>query len=139
MRTDVEVGGKQVVAVVLADVATSLTYPLARVHSAIRDGEYGEVRVTKDFLIPGLTTTTVMRNVNGKRRKCEVIKASTLDQWNLDQLIAGMYITAQSICTVKMEVAIAINRKHHCSTSATKQYNEPCMQTLCHVAKAKHL
>lgn len=48
MQSDVCVGGKPALAVVLSDV-THLTYPLPLIRKSITAGKYGQTVVSKDF------------------------------------------------------------------------------------------
>ncbi len=50
MRTDVQVGGKKVVAVALGEVETSLTHSLTSIRLAINRSKFGHTRLLKDFL-----------------------------------------------------------------------------------------
>ena len=88
MRTDVSIGGQQVLAVVLSDVSTALIHPIAVIWAAIEKGNYGHRNVTKDFLDPGCHSTTVTRGVNNRRRKCVVILLSKID-FSREQLKSG--------------------------------------------------
>jgi hypothetical protein len=87
MRADTQVGGKPVLAVVLSDVSTSLTFPVSRIRLAIERGNVGHNRITKDFLIPGKNSDRVTRNVNSHRKKCETFTLSKLER--SDMLKAG--------------------------------------------------
>ena len=53
MRTDVHVAGQAVLAVVLADVESSLKFQVSTIRNSIVRGGFGHTRVTKDFLLPG--------------------------------------------------------------------------------------
>lgn len=70
MQSDVCVGGKQALAVVLDDVA-HLTYPVTVNRKAIIAGKYGQTVISKDFLQPGEDTTVVKRGTKSKRRRCD--------------------------------------------------------------------
>lgn len=87
MRTDLRVGEDQVLAVVLAEVATLLTFPMNRIKLAVERGKFGHKRITKDFLIPGMDSEHVKRDVNSRRRRCEALILSKLD--SSDQIKAG--------------------------------------------------
>ena len=89
VRTDVLVGGEQVLAVVLTDIEKALTFSLKHIRAALNRGVYGRTRVTKDFLLPGGSSTSVTRNVNSCRQKCEVFILSKLDDHSCDLLKAG--------------------------------------------------
>lgn len=89
MRTDVSVGGQQVVTVVLGDVVSSLRHPIHNVRMAIEKGKYGQKQVTKDFLIPGDNGVAVTRDINSRRRKCDIIILSKIDPRYGDHLKEG--------------------------------------------------
>ena len=89
MRTDVQVGGQQVLAVVLADIASSLSYSVTQIRSALTRGNYGHTRITKDFLKPGEESNFITRNVNSRRRKCEAFIMHHVDSRSCEQLKVG--------------------------------------------------
>ncbi len=89
MQTDVQVAGNPVLAVVLGEIASKLTYPLATIRKTIKQGNKGQTQVTKDFLQHGSHSTTVRRDSNSRRRKCEAIYLSRLDSLSSTQLKAG--------------------------------------------------
>ena len=88
MRTDVRVGGKPVLAVVLGDVEGSLKYSATEIRRAINGEKLGHIRVTKDFLVPGSRDTEVHREGNSRRRKCDAILLEKLDELSVAQLQA---------------------------------------------------
>ena len=85
MRSDVCVGGKQALAVVLSDVA-HLSYPITVIRKAINAGKYGQTVISKDFLQPGEDSTIVKRGTKSKRRRCDAIYMEAIDQDTCDQL-----------------------------------------------------
>lgn len=97
MRTDVQVGGHQVLAVVLGDVESSLTFPIDRIRLALERGGFGYNRITKDFLMPGRDSNYITRNVNSRRRKCEAFILSKIE--NCEQIKSGKQI-AYSFCVI---------------------------------------
>ena len=78
MRTDVSVGGKPALAVVLSDVA-DLTYPISEVKKAITKGKYGQTTISKDFLQPGEKCAVVKRGPQSKRRRSDTIYSDCID------------------------------------------------------------
>ena len=88
---DVQVGGQQVLAVVLADIARTLSFPLAQIRMAITRGNFGHTRITKDFLQPGEKSKCITRNVNSRRRKCEAFIVTRIDSQSCEQLKAGKH------------------------------------------------
>ena len=89
MRTDVKVGGNTVLAVVLGDIAKVLTHPITTIRRAITAEKLGEVFIVKDFLNTGEISTNVVRNQNNKRRKCNVIYLSKVDDDLREKLLDG--------------------------------------------------
>ena len=87
MRTDVHVAGQAVLAVVLADVESSLKFQVSTIRNSIVRGGFGHTRVTKDFLLPGTTG-------DSKRRKCDAIDLRKLDEETVMQLKSGNSLTA---------------------------------------------
>ena len=97
MRTDVHVAGKEVLAVVLADVESSLKFPVPTIRDSIIKGGFGYTRVTKDFLLPGNRAEVVHRDVGSRRRKCDAIDLRKLDAETVTQLKAGTFLTVLSL------------------------------------------
>ena len=92
MRADLIVASRPVVSIVLSDVLPSLSHTLPTIRRAITGGKYGLKNVSKDFLVPGSTNTlNISRNINSKRRKCEVIFLDTLEPQLGDQIRAGKF------------------------------------------------
>lgn len=85
MRTDVCVGGKAALAVVLSDVAF-LTYPISVIRKAVTAGKYGLTAVSKDFLQPGEESVTVKRGDKSRRRRCTVIFLDKIDKDDCNKL-----------------------------------------------------
>ena len=94
MRTDVHVAGQAVLAVVLADVESSLKFQVSTIRNSIVRGGFGHTRVTKDFLLPGTTAEVVHRDGDSKRRKCDAIDLRKLDEETVMQLKSGNSLTA---------------------------------------------
>ena len=60
MQTDSFVDGEEVVAMVLDDVSSALTFSCAEVKASIEAGRFGQYKkVTRDFLSLKDTTTTI--------------------------------------------------------------------------------
>ena len=89
MRTNVHVAGKEVLAVVLGDVESSLEFPIPVIRNAIVKGDFGHARVTKDFLLPTSNARVVHRERDSRRRKCDAFYLSKLDTESVVQLKAG--------------------------------------------------
>ena len=85
MRTDVNVGGKAVLAVVLSDVGC-LKYSLPLIRKAITAAQYGQTVITKGFLQPGEKSTVVKRGVKSGRHRCATIYLENIDEETCDQL-----------------------------------------------------
>lgn len=85
MRTDVTVGGKAALAVVLSDVDV-LTYPVHVIRKAVTSGKYGQSAISKDFLQPGENSTTVKRGEHSRRRRCTIIFLDKIDQSDCEKL-----------------------------------------------------
>ena len=130
MRTDVQVGGSPVLAVVLEDVAASLRYPLARVRTAIELWKVGQTRVTKDFLAHGESSIKARRDGNSRRRKCVAILLSRQEAQCCQQLKVGMFlrrhyigsggiaieVTSQSRYVMLAAIGVKVtNYAHSCS------------------------
>lgn len=81
MRTGTFVRNEEVVAIVLADIPTSLTYTCTEIKAAIYSLGLGDTNIVKDFLDPSASTTTITRNVSNRRRKCCTV---TLDKLTPD-------------------------------------------------------
>ena len=73
MRTDVNVAGQAVLAVVLADVESSLQFSIPKIRDAILKGGFGHTRVTKDFLLPDSRAKILHRDRERRRRKCDAL------------------------------------------------------------------
>ena len=91
VRTNVKVQGRMVMAIVLADVADRLTHSVTDIRKAIKSEDAGAVFITKDFLAPDDRSTTVVRNKNSKRRKCDAIFLQTMDEDQRDILLQGYF------------------------------------------------
>lgn len=92
MRADLSVASRPVVSVVLSDIQPSLTHTLSEIRGALTSGKLGLKNVSKDFLSPGCSDTSIARNINSKRRKCEVIFLDMLDTHLSQQIHAGGYL-----------------------------------------------
>ena len=90
MRADLIVASRPVLSIVLSDVAASLTHTLPSIRAAVVSGRFGLKNVSKDFLSPGSLDTTISRNVNSRRRKCDVIFLDRLDPHLSNQIRAGI-------------------------------------------------
>ena len=74
LRMDTKVEGKSVLAVVLPEVETSLRNPISLIRQMITKANVGRTFVAKDFLVEDSTENlTIVRGINSKRRKCDVI------------------------------------------------------------------
>ena len=91
MRSDLRVASRPVLSVVLSDIASSLQHTLAEIRDALTLGKLGLKNVSKDFLVPGCLDTTITRNINSKRRKCDVIFLDVLDPELTQQIHASEY------------------------------------------------
>lgn len=92
MRADLIVASRAVLSVVLSDILPFLTHTLSEIRGALTSGKLGFKNVSKDFLSPGCSDTNISRNVNSKRRKCEVIFMDMLDTQLIQQICAGEYL-----------------------------------------------
>ena len=70
MHTGIFVRSEEVVAVVLADAPSSLTYSYAELKEAIKSLNIGDTNTSKDFLDPTASTLKIIRNQTNRRRKC---------------------------------------------------------------------
>ena len=61
---------QEVVAIVMNDAASSLTYSCTEFKAALKALKCGDTNITKDFLDPEATTTTITRQIYNIRRKC---------------------------------------------------------------------
>ena len=87
MRTDTYMGNEEVVAVVLADVASELTHSCAEVKASLESSQSGQFRKTsRDFLACDATTTTISRGRTAWKRKCCLIRLSCLPSHLQSQL-----------------------------------------------------
>ena len=89
MRTDVNVAGQAVLAVVLSDVESSLQFSIPKIRDAILKGGFGHTRVTKDFLLPDSRAKIVHRDCESRRRKCDALYLEKLEKDSVLQLKAG--------------------------------------------------
>ena len=123
MHTDVCVGGQPVLAVVLGDVVMSLRYSPHQIRLAIEKEKCGQKQVTKDFLMSGKEGTTVKRDVNSKRRKCDIIYQSKIDPGYLQQLISGIYYVEKihTLCVDCLSCQFSIVTQPVCSSQSNKQ------------------
>ena len=78
MRTDINVAGQAVLAVVLSDVESSLQFSIPKIRDAILKGGIGHTRVTKDFLLPDSRAKIVHRDRESRRRKCDALYLENL-------------------------------------------------------------
>ena len=92
MQSDVTVGGKSALAVVLNDV-TKLTYPIPHIKKAITAGKYGQTTLSKDFLQPGERSVVVRRGPKSKHRRCDTLYTDSICAETWDKLL-------QRECTV---------------------------------------
>ena len=83
------VHGNHVLAVVLGDCESSLTYSLDEIATAVRMGNFGDRNVAKDFLQPGSRSTIVKRGVNSRRCKCMTIRLTAIGELLRQQLQDG--------------------------------------------------
>ena len=83
MRTDLKVGGKEVVSVVLGDIEAELTHSISSIREAIRNGDFGGTGIAKNFLTPGISSKSVTRNVNNRRGSVKLFSCqnSIQRQW----------------------------------------------------------
>ena len=71
MRTDSYAEKEEVVAVVLEDVASQLTFSCAEIKASVEAGRLGAYKkVSKDFLAQTATTTVITRHRTAWKRKC---------------------------------------------------------------------
>ena len=81
MRTDCCVEQEEVVALVLEDVASAITFSCSEVKACIEAVGIGWYKkLTKDFLRPKAKTTKISRGFSGIKRKCCAIKLHVLPQ-----------------------------------------------------------
>ncbi len=80
MRTGCYVEKKEVLAVVLDDVAAALSYSISEIKCAVQDGGYGSYKtISKDFLQQNVDSCIITRGINDKKRKCCVIRLNSLE------------------------------------------------------------
>lgn len=90
MRTDSYVEKEEVVAVVLEDIASQLTFSCAEIKASIEAGRLGACKkVSRDFLAQTATTTVITRHRTAWQRTCCTIKLSCLPQDVQSQLKSG--------------------------------------------------
>lgn len=63
---------RPVMSIILNDIPTSLTYTIQEIKDTLAKGGFGLVNVTKNFLSDDSSATYMKRDVNNKRKKCEV-------------------------------------------------------------------
>ena len=79
MRTNCSIEQTEVVAVVLEDLASATTSSCTSIKANIEAQGMGWTKkITKDFFLPGSSSTRICRGVNAKKRKCCGIKLSAL-------------------------------------------------------------
>ena len=99
MRTDMSVGGKPALAVVLNDLAT-LTYPVSSIKKAITSRGYGQTTISKDFLQPGQECSVVKRGLRSKRRRCDTLYMECIDAETWAKLEQREYaVHSPCVCT----------------------------------------
>ena len=83
MRSDLSVGGKEVLAVVLNDVhlTNALSYSKG----------FGEKNISKDFLMPGYNKSTIKRGETAKKRKCAVVYLLNVDADVVEEIKVCMH------------------------------------------------
>ena len=68
-RTNVQVGGEEVVAIVLEDLGGALTHSCAEVKETVEKGGWG-TRTSKDFLKADADDSVITRGKNTQKRRC---------------------------------------------------------------------
>ena len=89
MRTAIQVKGDSVLAVVLTDVASQLTFSIREVTEAAVKGGYAYNSIAKDFLVPNAPNTSLNRGINTIRRKCTTFILSKLPKHLQSSLLKG--------------------------------------------------
>ena len=84
-----QVNHDDVLAVVLSDVASQLTFSVSEIGAATVKGGFGYKNQAKDFLIPHAISTLLTRGPNTTRRKCTAFKLSKLADSTKDSLLKG--------------------------------------------------
>ena len=95
MRTATFVNNQEVVAIVLADVASFLTFSMSEIKAAIVSLQIGDATNTKDFLDPAASTTIITRNVSNRRRKCCTVLLEKVPHDLCEALKAGTWAFQQ--------------------------------------------
>jgi len=90
LRCGVMVDDKEVVAVVLTDIAESLTYSISEIRGVL-DGKYGKM-AQKDFLRKGATVPIIQRKKNDRKRRAFVFFTQFIPSDLLEQLKNGKYV-----------------------------------------------
>lgn len=88
-RTGLKVNERPVLAIVLSDIAGSLSNRVIVIRRALVRGKLGLNNITKDFLRSSCSSSFVTRGVNNFRRKCEVVFTDCLPDDVVYQLNAG--------------------------------------------------
>jgi len=90
MRTDSYVEKEEVVAVVLEDIASQLTFSCAEIKTSVEAGRLGaNKKVSRDVLVQTATTTVITRHRTAWKRTCCTIKLSCLPQDVQSELKSG--------------------------------------------------
>ncbi len=97
MRTGTFVADEEVLAVVLGDIATSLTYSCAEIKRALKSGEWGSDDVNRDFLEPDADDIVIKRK-NSKKRRCCALVLSKLPNALGEELKRGEYFLVFFMC-----------------------------------------
>ena len=90
LRCGVMVDDKEVVAVVLTDIAESLTYSISEIRGVL-DGKYGKM-AQKDFLRKGANVPIIQRKKNDRKRRSFVFFTQFIPSDLLEQLKNGKYV-----------------------------------------------
>lgn len=80
MRSDLNVGGKNVLAVVLTEpcIKDTLTHSIEDIGKVISSG-YGEKNIPKDFLMVGCKSALIKRGHSARKQKCCVLYMTKID------------------------------------------------------------
>ena len=105
MQSDLNVGGKNVLAVVLTEpcVKDALTHSVEEIGKAIVNG-YGENNVAKDFLMEGCQTAVIKRGHSSRKRKCCVLYMSRIGPELVKEIKKGILLLQNYIYKIKHKV-----------------------------------
>ena len=107
MRTNCSIEQTEVVAVVLEDLASATTSSCTSIKANIEAQGMGWTKkITKDFLLPGSSSTRICRGVNAKKRKCCGIKLSALPQELQAEIRSSIFNYYGSFLNLLLQLAV---------------------------------